>query len=79
MSDGKNMIFGNGIEFVGGLDRGGTGNTPEVSDQEFSEAVEMLVPQVAQVSSTLDLLDDNFKMPSAVINVEIKSKYLPAF
>lgn len=76
MGSQDNMIFGNGIEFVEGIERKAHGHTPTVSDQEFSEAIETLVPQIAEVTSTIDRLDDDFKMPNTVINVGIKPQYL---
>lgn len=76
MSNLDNMLFGNGINFVSAIDRPAHAHTPEVSDQKFSEALEMLAPQIAQVMSEINHLDDDLKMPSTVINVEIKPQYL---
>lgn len=76
MGNQDNMIFGNGIEFVRGLERGSKGHTPKVSDQDFSEALQLLVPQVKQVVTELEKLNDDLKMPNSVISLEIKPQYL---
>lgn len=76
MASQENMLFGNGIEFVEGLERQSSNNTPKISDEEFSNALSFLMPQMKRVTQQITELDNDFKMPNTVLNIKIKPEYL---
>lgn len=77
MSNNDNIIFRNGIELVGGLERNnGGGFTPDVSAEELEMALKKVLPQIVTIDKELAQLPEMYKMSQQVIDVKIKPGYL---
>lgn len=72
----QNVMFGNGIEFVNGVERTGNAHSPKVSDREFESAMARVLPEVRAVADAFKSLPERYKMPEAVVDVEIMPGFL---
>lgn len=77
MADTNNIIFSNGVDFVSGIERKNQNSrTPKVSDENFSDALEHILPQIEQTTIDFHSLSEKYRMSKAIIGVKIKPKYL---